>query len=124
MPVWYPQTLIPIEKNTSLNQNAGTYSILTATGDALVIMFVAKTTTAASGLTSIVIGTNNTSSLSLLGVSLLAALGADKTLAQSGSPFILENGKAVQVTLVGNGTGGNLLCAAAYMPLSTGAFLS
>lgn len=123
-----PDTQRPKTKtfNISLAQNAGTYDICTASGgDVFINDVVIKTTTAATGLTSITVQTNNTTPVSLLGSTVLANLTADRQEAALNTPLLLESGKKIQLTIVGNGTGtGNLKLVFSYLSVTAGADIS
>lgn len=122
-----PDTQRPKTKtfNVSLNQAAGTYDVCTASGgDVFINDIVIKTTTAATGLTSITVQTNNTTPVSLLDSTALASLTADKQQAAANTPLLLESGQKIQMTIVGVGTGGNLKIAVSYLSVSAGADIS
>jgi len=99
----------------SLSQSAGTYDIFTATGgDVFIKRIVPYVDSAAAGLTSITLQTDDTSSVSILSSTLLAALTAGKNLSPFTTPILLKSGKKGQITIVGIGSGGSLKVAVEF----------
>lgn len=114
-----------VNTNFSTVRSAGTYDILTATGDVFILDYEIKTGAASTGLTSLTVQSNNTTPLVMLSSKLLAALTGDKSLISSGTGFLLENTKRIQSTIVGTGTGtGTLIVTATYVPVTAGATLA
>lgn len=127
MPLYNPIT--PAFNTTkyvaNLAQVANTYTLCTATGgDIYIVGYAVYSPTAATGLTSVSVKSNNTTAVTLLSSTLLAALTADTNLGQSNNQFYLPSGKSLQYTIVGTGTGGTLNVVVQYVPLATGATLA
>lgn len=127
MPLFNPVT--PTFQTTkyvaNLSQVANTYTLCTANGgDIYIIGYAVYSPTAPTGLTSVSVQSNNTTPVTLLTSTLLAALTADNTLSQADNNFYLPSGKSLKYTIVGNGTGGTLNVVVQYVPLASGATLS
>lgn len=95
-----------------LNQNAGTYDLTTSTGGDILIKSVTTfVVTAGTGLTSVAIQTNNTSTDIIMSgaAGLLTNLTGGKNITAILTPIVLPSTKKIQYTIVGNGTGGTLM---------------
>jgi hypothetical protein len=108
----------------NLNQSANTYDLATASGDVYVISYQVKSGTAATGLTSASIQTNNTVPVSILASTLLASLTGDTALSNSTGGFLLESGKKIRYTIVGTGTAGTVMGTFYFIPVTSGADIS
>lgn len=105
-------------KDFSLNAVAGTYDLLTATGgDVWVEISQAYVKTAAAGLTSALIATNHASAKSIVASIARASITADLIMTVVVPQFILPSGKKIQGTIVGTGTGGDIILVVKYFPL-------
>lgn len=120
----------PIGVEVAVNeaQAAGTYTLLTATGDVLVTVNRFYQITAGATFTSISIQTNDTTAFSLMTSTegLIANLTASKniTTANITTPFLLKSGKLIQLTIAGStGTGTGTL-GLQYVPITSGSYLS
>lgn len=120
----------PIGKEVAVNeaQAAGTYTLLTATGDVLVTANRFYQITAGATFTSLAIQTNDTTAFALMTSTegLVTNLTAAKniTTANVGSPFLLRSGQTITMILAGStGTGTGTL-GIQYVPLTSGAYLS
>lgn len=127
MPLYNP--VIPSFQTTkyvaNLIQVAGTYTLCTAnSGDIYIIGWAIHSPTAVTGLTSVAVKTNNTTPVTLLATTLLAALTGDTNLAQSNSQMYLKSSDSLQYTIVGTGTAGTLNVVVQYIPLAAGATLA
>lgn len=109
-------------------QAAGSYDLLTATGDVLVMLQRYYQITAGATFTALSIQTDDTTAAVLLSAAegAVANLTAAKniTSATTNTPIILKSGKKIRMTLSGStGTGTGTL-AVFYVPLTSGAFLA
>lgn len=112
------------EFTANLSQVAGTYTLTTATsGDILITAIQPYNSTAATGLTSVSINTNDTTPTTILGTTLLAALTSGVNLTGLTNQFLLPSTKVIQYTLIGNGTAGSMKIAIRYQRLANGADL-
>lgn len=104
----------------NLNQTGATYTAGTVSGgDILIKSITPFVSIAATGLTSVVIQTNNTTSDAILASTLLASLTGGKNLTVLSTPIYLPSGKLITYTIVGNGTGGQINLAVEYYPASS-----
>lgn len=108
----------------SLVHTAGTYDILTATGDVWVEISAAYVKTAGSGLTSALIQTNHTVPKSIVASTLAAAITLDLSMALVTTSFLLPDTKKIQGVIVGTGIGGEIDVIVKWAPLTAGATLS
>lgn len=99
----------------SLAQSAGTYDVFSASGgDVFIKRIVPYVDSAAAGLTSITLQTDDTTSVAILSSTLLAALTAGKNLTPFTTPTLLKSGKKGQITIVGIGSAGSLKVAVEF----------
>lgn len=107
------------------NQNAGTYTVLTASVGAVYIDSCTFYSNAASaGLTSVTFQTDDTTAITVLGTTLLAALTAGKNLTAYQGPLYLPSGKHIQATIAGTGSGsGTIQVSCKYTPAVAGGTL-
>lgn len=119
-----PQILRTKAGTLNTNQNAGTYDILTATGDVWVEVVSAYVYTAGTGFTSVAIATNHTTPKSIVAALLVASATLDLAMTLVTTGFVLPSGKKIQGTLVGNGTGGLIYVTVKWAPITSGATLS
>lgn len=106
----------------NLAQNAGAYDIATVTGgDILIIGIALYNDVAAGGLTSISIGTNDTTPVAILGSTNLAALTGGLNLTPFTTQTVLGSGKKIRGTIVGTGNAGSVKLAVRYMQLASAA---
>lgn len=108
----------------NLAQAAGTYPLLTATGDVYCEIKEAYVYTAATGLTSITLTTSHSTPKSIVASTALASLTLDAILTTVTNAFVLPNSKKLQGTIVGTGTAGLLYLVVAWTPLTAGATLA
>lgn len=108
----------------NLSQSAGTYDILTATGDVWIEVSAAYIKTAGVGLTSCTIQTNHSTPKSIVASTLLVGLTIDTALAVVTASFLLPSTKKIQGTIVGTGSGGEIDVVIKYAPLTAGATLA
>lgn len=107
----------------SLIQSPGSYDMFTASGDVYVEILAAYVTTAGSGFTSISISTDHTVPKSIVASTLLASVVKDASATLVGSGFILPDGKKIRCTVVGTGTGGEIVLVARVSPVTQGGTL-
>lgn len=105
------------------NQVAGTYDLLTASGDVYVEVLAAYAKTAGAGFTSVAIATDHTVPKSIVASALLAAVTLDLSMTLVTTSFLLQSGKKIQGTIVGTGTGGEVDVIVRYAPATAGAKL-
>lgn len=114
-----------IKKGTfNLSQVAGTYDILTASGDVWVEIQAAYVKTAAAGLTSALVVTDHATPKSIVASTLLASITLDTALTIVTSSFLLPSGKKIQGTIVGTGSSGEVSVVIRYTPLTAGATIA
>lgn len=104
----------------NLAQNAATYDLATASADVVIKSITTFVSTAATGLTSITLQSNNTTSDVVLASTLLASLTIGKNLTPVSLPFVLPSTKKIQYTIVGNGSAGALTVIVEYSSPSGG----
>lgn len=106
----------------NLNQNAGTYDLLTVSGGNIDIVGIEfYNDVAAAGLTSVSAATNDTTPTTVLATTNLAALTGGKNLTAFSTPTILGTGKKIQYTVVGNGSAGSIQVMVRYLSMTPGA---
>lgn len=103
------------------NQNAGTYTLLTATGDVYVEVSAAYVKTAGTGYTTAALSTNHTVSKSIVAAAAVATVTLDLAMTLVTIAFMLPSTKVIQGTLVGNGTGGEIDLVIKWAPMTAGA---
>lgn len=108
----------------NLAQNAGTYDLLTASGDVYVEVLAAYAKVAAVGLTSASIATDHTVPKSVVASALAAAITLDLSMTVVTNSFVLQSGKKIKGTIVGNGSGGEIDVVVRWQPVTAGATLS
>jgi hypothetical protein len=109
----------------TLNQVAGTYTLLTATGDVYLQDAVFYNSVAAGGLTNIKVNDDNATPDLLLAQVLLAALtGGVNLVSNFVAPVLIPDGHKIRLVQVGDGNAGELRCFFRYLPASLGAVLS
>lgn len=129
MSVIYQQDT-PQSKEVAVNmaQAAGTYTLLTATGDVLVTANRLYQITIGAVFTSAAIQTNDTTPFAVMTATegLLTNLTAGKniTTANINAPFLLRSGQTIQLTMAGTTGTGTATLGVVYMPLTAGATLS
>lgn len=102
----------------NLAQAAGNYTLATATGgDVLITKIQPFVVSAAGGLTSITLQSNNTTPDTVLTSTLAAVLTSGKNLTALVTPFVLPSTKAIQYSIVGTGNAGSLTVAVEYESL-------
>lgn len=110
--------------NFNLNQAAATYDLLTATnGDVWVEIEQAFVKTAAAGLTSLSIATNHATPKSIVGSIARASVTTDLIMTLVVPKFVLPSGKKIQGTIVGAGSGGEIILVVKYFPITADATL-
>ena len=124
----FPNAPVGISAAVNCAQAAGTYDLLTATGDVLVTTQKYYQITAGATFTSLAIQTNDTTAAPLLSAAegAVANLTAAKNIVSAtvSTPIVIKSGKKIQMTLVGStGTGTGTL-AIYYTPITAGAFLA
>lgn len=109
----------------NLNHAAATLDLLTATGgDVWIEISQAYVKNAATGLTSLHIDTNHaTVPKSIVASIVRASVTADLVMTLVSSAFVLPSGKKIQGTIVGTGTGGDIILVVKYFPLTADATL-
>ena len=118
------QVATVIGKAMPLAVAAASYVVFTAVGDVLVEECEFFSDQAAVGLTSLTVSTDNTTSDALLGTTTAATMSGGKNLTPHTTPFILTNGKHINMVTIGTGTGGDLKVFARWIAASAGAMLS
>lgn len=109
----------------NLSQNAGNYTLLTATGgDIYVEIASAYVKTAAGGLTSALIETNHTVAKSIVASALQAAITLDLDMTVVTAKFVLPSTKVIRGTIVGTGNAGEVVLIVKYWPITAGATLA
>lgn len=108
-------------------QAAGSYDLLTAVGDVMIMMQKYYQITAGATFTSLAIQTDDSTPAVLLSAAegAVANLTLNKNIISTttNAPVILKSGKKIRMTLVGaTGTGTGTL-AVMYVPLTSGATL-
>lgn len=98
----------------NLAQVAATYDLCTATGTTSISRVWIFVTTAATGLTSITMQSNNTTSDVVLASTLLAVITINKNLTPVTVPFALLTGNKIQYTIVGTGSAGSVTVGVEY----------
>lgn len=113
---------VPQVKSFSANlaQVAATYDLATASADLVINRITTFVSTAATGLTSITMQSNNTTSDVVLASTLLVNLTGGKNLTPINIPFLLPNTKKLQYTIVGTGSAGTLTVVVEYASPSGG----
>lgn len=121
-----PNPQVPQVRQGSFNLNAaaGTYNLLTATGDVYVEIQTCYVKTAAAGLTSVTVQTDHTVPKSIVASIVQAVITLDLTMTVVTSSFVLPSGKKITGTIVGTGSGGEILVVVRYVPLTSGATLA
>jgi hypothetical protein len=112
-------------KAFSTNQNAGTYTVFTATTqDVMVEYCTFYVTVSATGLTTLTVQTDDTTSIPMLASVAVAALTGGKNLTVFTSQTYIPVGKHIQASIVGtNGTGGSITVTCKYTPVVLGGLL-
>lgn len=125
-----PSQAQPVGVSAAVNcaQAAGTYTLLTAVGDVLIVENRYLQITAGATFTSLAIQTNDTTPAVILTAAegAVANLTAQKNIvaANTDQHYIVKSGKLIQMTLVGTtGTGTGTL-GLMYVPLTAGAYLA
>lgn len=127
---WAP-TLLPTQQlfiaqgTCNLAQGVGTYDVLTVSGgDVLIDKVIAYVSTAAVGLVTDAIATNNTTPDVILAALAAASITAGKNLTPVISPIYLPSTKKIQHTIVGTGSAGVINIVVFYYKLSATSLLS
>lgn len=107
--------------NTS--QNAGTYNLLTATGDVYVEVAATYVKTAGSGFTTAAVSTDHSIPKSIVGATAAASVTLDLAMTLVTTNFMLPSGKHIQGIIVGTGSGGEIDIIARWAPMTAGATL-
>jgi hypothetical protein len=118
------QTIYTKSATINLAQVAGTYTLLTATGDVVIQDITFYVNVAGLGLVSVVVKTSDSVQTTLLASVLLAALVAATNLTPFNALTYLPSTKAIQYTIVGTGTAGSIQVLVRYSQATPGAFLS
>lgn len=108
----------------NLAQNAGTYTLATASADMVIKSISTFVATAPTGLTSITVQSNNATGDIILASTLLATMTAGKNLTPVSLPFVLPSTKLLTYTIVGNGTGTGALTVIVELASPTGGTLN
>lgn len=100
----------------NLNQAAATYDIATASGEVIIVGVALRVGTAAGGLTSVSIQTNDTTPFEIMSAATgaIGNLTAQRTIITDwlqANPWILSTGKKLQYTIVGAGNAGTIACS-------------
>lgn len=118
---------IPRVKVASFNlaQNAGNYTLFTASGgDVWVEVEQAYVKTAAGGLTSALIETNHAGvAKSIVASALLVAITSELLMTVVVPKFVLPSTKVIRGTIVGTGNAGEILLVVKWAPITAGAVL-
>lgn len=107
----------------NLAQSAGSYDLLTASGDVYVEVLSAYVKTAGAGFTSAAIATDHTTPKSIVAAALVAAVTLDLSMTLVNTDFVLPNGKKIRGTIVGTGSGGEIVLVVRYSPITANATL-
>lgn len=124
-----PNVSVTVEKAVNCAQAAASYDLLTATGgDVFIEVNRYYQITAGATFTSLAIQTDDTTNFVIMSAAegAVANLTAQKniTTANTISPFLLQSGKKIRMTLVGStGTGTGML-SITYAPCTPGAYLA
>lgn len=115
-----------VDVNIDLGRAAGTYDIVTASGDVVIESIAFHVTTAATLLTSAAVKTDDTTVNTVLTAVVLAALLDGAALTPYAGALLLRSGKKLQVILVGLTGTGTLRMIARYrtLPSNPGARLA
>lgn len=108
--------------NTS--QAAGTYDLLTASGDIYVEVLAGYVKTAGAGFTTAAISTNHTTPKSIVAATAAASVTLDLAMTLVTASFLLQSGKKIQGIIVGTGSGGEIDIIVRWAPVSAGATLA
>lgn len=117
---------IPRVKSGAFNvaQNAGTYDLLTASGDVYIEILAAYVKVAGAGFTSCSIATNHTVPKNIVASTLVASVTLDLSMSLVTTGFLLPSGKKIQGTIVGTGSAGEIDVIVRWAPVTTGAVLN
>jgi hypothetical protein len=111
--------------SASLGQAAGTYDLLTASGDVLIESIAFLVTTAPTLLTSVAVKTSDTTPNVLLAAAALATLLDGAAPAPFTGPLLLRSGKKIQYIIVGlTSAAAAMRCVVRYRPVTAGARLA
>lgn len=127
MPLFIPaDPSIPRVKTAifSLNQNAGTYDLLTATGDVYIEILAGYAKTAGFGFTTAAIATNHTVPKSIVAATAAASVTLDLAMTLVTTSFVLPSTKKIQGTIVGTGSAGEIDLIVRWSPITAGATLT
>lgn len=127
MPLFSPaDQSIPRVKEAvfNTNQNAGTYDLLTATGDVYVEILAAYVKIAGAGFTTAAIATNHGTPKSVVAATAAASVTLDLAMTVVSAAFLLPSTKKIQGTIVGTGSGGEIDLVVRYTPVTAGATLA
>lgn len=129
MPAWSPgpggaTALTMASATANLSQAAGTYDLLTATGDVMLEWGTVYVVVAGVGFTSWTIVTDNTTPITILASTTLANTTIDKNLGPFWTPQLLVSTKKIRYTIVGTGSGGSARLVMGYRPVTAGAVLA
>lgn len=128
MNTWAPNANVDLPKiktgvfNTS--QNAGTYDLLTASGDVYVEVLAVYVKTAGAGFTTAAVATNHTTPKSIVAATAAVGITLDLAMTVVSAAFMLPSGKKIQGTIVGTGSGGEIDVIVRWSAVSAGATLS
>lgn len=121
-----PQQLAIKSFDFSLAQNAGTYTIATASGGGVYVEVASVFTRVAGvGFTSFLLETNHGAAAKSIVASLIVASATiDSQLTIVTSSFVLPSTKLIRGTIVGNGSAGLVRIVTKWAPIDVGALLS
>lgn len=105
---------VTVQFPVSLARAAGVYDIFTAVSSATILNISYYVNTAAVGLTSISIATNEATPTTLLASTPAASLTTGAVLPEYNGPLLLPATKKAQITIVGPGSAGLLTLTVTY----------
>lgn len=98
----------------NLAQNAGLYTLCTASQSITIKSISFRVNTAGTGFTNFIVGTNDTGVVSLLGLTLLVSVTQGVNLPAYTGICQLAATKAITYTIVGNGSAGSVTAVVEY----------
>jgi hypothetical protein len=111
-------------KTFNLAQNAGTYTLFTATTGAVGAGYCTfQVSVTATGLTSLVLQSSDATPIIVLGKTLTANLVAGTNLNSFVGPLYMASSGTINAIIAGNGTAGSLIATCWYSAIGTGATL-
>ncbi len=121
-----PKLTYTKEALVNLNQVAGTYDLVTASGDVLIVGLSLYVSVAGVGFTSVSLQTNQTNATTLLsaaeGVVANVVVEKNMAFAFAAFPVQLRSGQKIQYTIVGDGAAGEISVVFVYRSTTEGPF--